>query len=33
MFEEIVSGTPGEVGDYFTKNQDNVRGEFVVIVQ
>lgn len=32
MFEEFVSGTATEVLDYFTKNSDKVRGEFVVIV-
>jgi 16S rRNA (cytidine1402-2'-O)-methyltransferase len=32
VFEEVVSGSPGEVRDYFTSNPDKVRGEFVVIV-
>lgn len=32
VFEQIVSGTPVEVLEYFTKNSDKVRGEFVVIV-
>lgn len=32
VFEQIVSGTPSEVLEYFTKNTDKVRGEFVVIV-
>jgi len=32
IFEQIVSGTPAEVLEYFTKNPDKVRGEFVVIV-
>lgn len=32
VFEQIVSGTPAEVLNYFTKNSDKVRGEFVVIV-
>lgn len=32
MFEETVSGSATEVLEYFTKNQDKVRGEFVVIV-
>jgi 16S rRNA (cytidine1402-2'-O)-methyltransferase len=32
VFEQIVCGTPAEVLEYFTKNSDKVRGEFVVIV-
>jgi 16S rRNA (cytidine1402-2'-O)-methyltransferase len=32
VFEQIVCGTPAEVLEYFTKNFDKVRGEFVVIV-
>jgi 16S rRNA (cytidine1402-2'-O)-methyltransferase len=32
IFEEVVSGTAGEVKDYFEANPDKVRGEFVVIV-
>ncbi len=32
MHEEIVRGTAQEVKDYFVKNKDHVRGEFVVIV-
>lgn len=32
IFEQYVLGTPGEVLEYFTKNADKVRGEFVVIV-
>jgi len=32
VFEQIISGTPAEVLEYFTKNSDKVRGEFVVIV-
>jgi len=32
MFEEIVSGSPEEVFNYFRDNEDKVRGEFVVIV-
>jgi 16S rRNA (cytidine1402-2'-O)-methyltransferase len=32
VFEQVVSGTPTEVFEYFTKNLDKVRGEFVVIV-
>ncbi len=32
QFEEFVRGTPGEVLEYFTKNNDKQRGEFVVIV-
>lgn len=33
MHEEIVRGSAEEVKDYFTKNKDHVRGEFVVIVE
>lgn len=32
VFEETVSGSASEVLEYFNKNQDKVRGEFVVIV-
>jgi 16S rRNA (cytidine1402-2'-O)-methyltransferase len=32
VFEQIVSGTPAETLEYFTKNSDKVRGEFVVMV-
>ncbi|MDB5204864.1 MAG: hypothetical protein JWP09_892 [Candidatus Taylorbacteria bacterium] len=32
IFEQYVLGTPAEVLEYFTKNSDRVRGEFVVIV-
>jgi 16S rRNA (cytidine1402-2'-O)-methyltransferase len=32
IFEEVVSGIPTEVAEYFTKHSDKVRGEFVVIV-
>lgn len=32
MFEEVVTGTPEEVLQYFTDHPDHVRGEFVVIV-
>ncbi len=32
IFEEVVSGTPKEVLDYFNSHPDKVRGEFVVIV-
>jgi len=32
VFEQIISGTPTEVLEYFMKNSDKVRGEFVVIV-
>ena len=32
IFEEVVSGTVSEVAEYFKKNQDKVRGEFVVLV-
>lgn len=33
QFEEFVDGTPEEVLEYFTKNSDKQRGEFVVIVK
>lgn len=32
QFEEFVKGTPSEVLEYFTINNDKQRGEFVVIV-
>ncbi len=32
VFEQIVSGLPSEVLQYFTSNPDKVRGEFVVLV-
>jgi len=32
IFEEIVRGTASEVCDYFSKNPEKVRGEFVVLV-
>jgi len=32
MFEEVVTGTPAEVLQYFIDNSDHVRGEFVVMV-
>ena len=32
IFEEVVSGRPEEVEEYFKTNPDKVRGEFVVIV-
>ena len=32
IFEEVVSGTPVEVKEYFQAHEDKVRGEFVVIV-
>lgn len=32
MFEQVVRGTPQEVLDFFNKHPDNVRGEFVVII-
>ncbi|MBI2046350.1 MAG: 16S rRNA (cytidine(1402)-2'-O)-methyltransferase [Parcubacteria group bacterium] len=32
LFEETVRGTVSEVREYFQKNPDKVRGEFVVIV-
>lgn len=33
QFEEFVEGTPEEVLQYFTKNNDKQKGEFVVIVE
>jgi 16S rRNA C1402 (ribose-2'-O) methylase RsmI len=32
MFEEVVTGTPEEVFEYFTQNPEHIRGEFVVLV-
>ncbi len=32
MFEQIVSGTPAELLEYFSKNPQKARGEFVVVV-
>ena len=32
IFEEVVSGEPASVLNYFKNNEDKVRGEFVVIV-
>lgn len=32
IHEEFVSGIPSELVDYYEKNKDKVRGEFVVIV-
>lgn len=32
IYEEFKSGTPGEVLEYFLKNKDKQRGEFVVLV-
>ncbi len=32
MHEEVVRGTAEEVKEYFIKNKDHIRGEFVVIV-
>ncbi len=32
IYEEVVSGTPEHVRDYFNENEDKVRGEFVVMV-
>lgn len=32
IYEEFVSGTPTEVLDYFKRNTDKQRGEFVVVV-
>lgn len=33
LHEEVVKGTPAETLEYYTKNPDKVRGEFVVIVE
>jgi 16S rRNA (cytidine1402-2'-O)-methyltransferase len=33
QFEEFVQGTPKEILEYFIKNPDKQRGEFVVIVE
>lgn len=33
MFEEIVSGSPEEILNYFSLHTEKVRGEFVVIVE
>lgn len=33
IHEEIVSGQPAEVLNYFLQNPDNIKGEFVVIVE
>jgi 16S rRNA (cytidine1402-2'-O)-methyltransferase len=32
MFEEIVRGEVSEVLEYFQKNQDKIKGEFIIIV-
>lgn len=32
MFEQVISGTAGELLEYFDNHPDTVRGEFVVIV-
>lgn len=32
VFEQVISGTPEEVLEYFKVNEDKVRGEFVVMV-
>ena len=32
IFEQFIDGTPSEIIEYFEKNKDKVRGEFVVIV-
>jgi 16S rRNA (cytidine1402-2'-O)-methyltransferase len=32
IFESVVSGTPDELLAYFTSHEDEVRGEFVIIV-
>ncbi len=33
MHEEVVRGTSQEIKEYFVKNKDHLRGEFVVIVE
>lgn len=33
IFEEIISGTPEELLNYFEKHKEKVKGEFVVIVE
>ncbi len=33
MFEQVISGTPSELVDYFKTHPDKVRGEFVVLVE
>ncbi len=33
MFEEVVTGTPEEVLQYFIDHPDHVRGEFVVMIE
>jgi len=33
MFEQIISGNPQEIINYFTTNPDKIRGEFVVIIE
>ncbi len=32
IYEQVVSGNPGDIEKYFTVNPDKARGEFVVIV-
>ncbi|MCR4330850.1 MAG: 16S rRNA (cytidine(1402)-2'-O)-methyltransferase [Patescibacteria group bacterium] len=32
IYEQFLSGSAAEIADYFTKNPDKVRGEFVVVV-
>ena len=32
IFEEVISGTPKDVQDYFLSNPSKVKGEFVVMV-
>ncbi len=32
IFEQFIDGAPAEIIEYFEKNKDKVRGEFVVIV-
>lgn len=32
MYEEVVQGTPEEVLQHFTQNEESIRGEFVVLI-
>ena len=32
IYEQIISGSPTEILEYFKANPDKVRGEFVVLV-
>jgi len=32
IYEDVVSGSPSEVQDFFLKNEGKVRGEFVIVV-